>query len=80
MDPADLQRENRLVLFGERVRVLRRHAGLTQEDLAERSGLHRVTIGLIERAQREVGVTAVAPLADALNVDPGALFSTEVCA
>jgi transcriptional regulator with XRE-family HTH domain len=74
MEPEDDQTTQRLVDFGQRVRALRRAAGLTQEALAEASGLHRVTIGLIERAQREVGVTAVLPLALGLKVSPGALF------
>jgi transcriptional regulator with XRE-family HTH domain len=64
----------RLVQFGRRVRELREARGLTQEALAHRAGLHRAVVGFIERAEREVGVTTVWPLADALEVDPGEFF------
>ena len=77
MEEATAEREQRLVDFGNRVRLLRRRSGLSQEQLAHEAGLHRVTVGLIERAQREVGVTTVIPLATALGVDPGALFSVD---
>jgi transcriptional regulator with XRE-family HTH domain len=74
MDQGAQGRQAHLEQFGHRVRLLRRRAGLSQEQLAHEAGLHRVTIGLIERAQREVGITAVLPLAKALRVFPGALF------
>lgn len=48
----DIQRQ-----VGERVRHLRRLRGLTQEELAEASGLNRAHLGEIERG--EVDVTIV---------------------
>src|SRR3954471_12364598 len=38
--------------FGERVRILREAAGLTQEELAERAGLTADGIGALERGTR----------------------------
>ena len=35
-----------------RLRVARHRTGLTQRELAERAGLTRVTVGLLERGQR----------------------------
>jgi len=38
--------------FGERLRLLRQAAGLTQEELAERSGLTPAAVGMLERGER----------------------------
>lgn len=64
-----------LLAFGARVRALRQKAGLTQEQLAHAAGLHRAEVGFIERAEREPGITIVLPLATALGVNPGELFT-----
>lgn len=61
--------------FGQRVRELRQAAGLSQEELAERSGLHRTYIGGIERGERNVGVLNLLQLARALQVRPGELLA-----
>jgi transcriptional regulator with XRE-family HTH domain len=60
--------------FGQRVRELRIAAGLSQEELAERAGLHRTYIGGIERGERNVGVLNLLQLARALKVRPGELL------
>lgn len=54
--------------FGERVRELRLRRGLTQEDLAFKSGLHRTYIGMIERAEKNVTILNLQKLANALDV------------
>lgn len=46
---------------------------MTQEQLAEASGLHRAEIGFIERAEREAGVSKVWMLAKGLRVSPDEL-------
>ena len=61
--------------FGQRVRELRQAAGLSQEELAERCGLHRTYIGGIERGERNVGVLNLLQLARALKVRPGELLA-----
>jgi transcriptional regulator with XRE-family HTH domain len=63
--------------FGERVRVLRAAAGLSQEQLAERSGLHRTYVSSLERGQRNVGLENILRLATALGVAPSAFFPDE---
>lgn len=61
-------------LFGSRVRLLRKQAGLSQEGLAEAAGLHRTYVSGIERGQRNVGLDNVVRLARALRVEPRSLF------
>jgi transcriptional regulator with XRE-family HTH domain len=54
---------------------LRREAGLTQEELAEKSGVSRGVISRIERTSIEtVLVKNLVLLAKALSVEPWALF------
>jgi transcriptional regulator with XRE-family HTH domain len=60
--------------FGARVRALRQLAGMSQEELAERAGLHRTYVGGIERGERNVGVLNILQLAHALKVPPNELF------
>lgn len=64
-----------LKCFGQRVRELRQAAGFSQEELAERCGLHRTYIGGIERGERNVGVLNLLQIARALRVRPGELFA-----
>ena len=64
----------RLQRFGRRVRQLRRDRDLSQEQLAHAAGLHRAEVGFIERAEREIGITKIWRLADALGVEPRELF------
>lgn len=67
-------KDPRLVRFGSNVHRLRVAAGLSQMALADRADLDRSLIGFIERAEREIGITKVWSLAQALDVPPGDLF------
>jgi transcriptional regulator with XRE-family HTH domain len=60
--------------FGRRVRELRLDNELTQEQLAERSGLTTVQISRIERGVREVRLTTILRLLVAFDVKPDKLL------
>jgi transcriptional regulator with XRE-family HTH domain len=66
--------ETLLQLLGETVRARRTLLGLSQAELARRTGLHPTYIGGIERGERNVGVLNLTRLAHALNVPPSSLL------
>ena len=61
-------------IFAANVRRLRKEAHLSQEKLAELAGLHRTYIGGIEQKRVNVSLKNVEKIANALAVDPVALF------
>ena len=63
--------------FGDRIRELRHTAGLSQEALAEASGLHRTYISSVERGQRNVGLDNIHVLAEALGVPASKLLEED---
>lgn len=60
-------KSNVLVKFGEKVREKRAILRLSQEELAERAGVHRTYIGMIERAEKNITLENVEKLAKALK-------------
>ena len=62
-------------LFASNLKLLRKKAGLSQEELASLSGLHRTYVGSVERGKRNISLKNVERLAQALNVDPAQLLS-----
>lgn len=60
--------------FGMNLTALRHSRGLTQEQLAEMSGLHRTYISGVERGERNPTVLTIIALAKALEVEPGIFF------
>lgn len=63
--------------FGERVRELRLKRGLSQEELAELSGLHRTYISSLELGKRNVSLLNIFVLAKALGITPDKLLKSE---
>ena len=63
-----------LLNFGQVVRVYRKAAGLSQEELADRAAIHRTYIGGIERGERNPTLLMIHRLAKALSVDPSKLL------
>jgi transcriptional regulator with XRE-family HTH domain len=57
------------------LRQLRDERGYSQEELAERAGLHRNYVGGIERGERNVALENIVKLAKALSVSPQDLFA-----
>jgi transcriptional regulator with XRE-family HTH domain len=72
--PGEVEHGSVAVRFGENLRRCRGAAGLTQEDVAYLTSLHRTEIGLLERGQRRARIDTVVRLAAALSVSPGELF------
>lgn len=60
--------------FGKRVREFRSKLQISQEELADRSNLHRTYIGGIERGERNITLLNLFELAKALDVTPQALL------
>lgn len=59
---------NRLAkTIGQRIRALREEQGLSQEQLAAKSGVHRTYVGMVERAEKNISVTSLAKFSKALG-------------
>lgn len=63
-----------LSAFGAAVRQYRAHLGISQEELAERSTLHRTYLSGVERGERNLGLVNVYRIAAALKVPAAELF------
>ena len=62
------------ILFGQRLKKLRKDRGWSQEQLALECDLDRTYIGGIEQGRRNVGLVNICKLAEALNVTLGKLL------
>jgi transcriptional regulator with XRE-family HTH domain len=62
--------------FGQRLREVRKAAGMTQHGLAEQIGLGRTSIANIERGTQAVALDQWLRLADVLEVRPMDLLPT----
>jgi len=62
------------------IRELRKGAGLTQDELAERIGCAQSEVSRMERGQRSLTVDRLLRLAQALNVEPASLLGTRQAA
>jgi transcriptional regulator with XRE-family HTH domain len=63
--------------FGVRIRNLRKKQRLSQEELADKAGLHPTYVGGVERGERNPSFESILKIADALEVSPGQLFRFE---
>jgi transcriptional regulator with XRE-family HTH domain len=64
-------------ILSQNLRRLRKLAGLSQEALAEKAGMHRTYVGSVERGERNVSLDQIAKLARALGVSPSQLLENE---
>jgi len=60
--------------FGDRLRLLRRDRGLSQEELAHLAGVHRTYAGGVERGEYNISLTNIHEFAKALGVEVKDLF------
>lgn len=56
-------------VFGRNVKIYRKQLGLSQEEFAEKCGLHRTYISAIECYRRSIALENIQRIADALGVD-----------
>ncbi|EPX94552.1 MULTISPECIES: helix-turn-helix domain-containing protein [Ralstonia] len=63
-----------VAIFADNVRRTRLMIGLSQEELAERAGVHRTYIGMLERAEKNVTIYNIERVAVALGVEPAVLL------
>ncbi|WP_343548007.1 helix-turn-helix transcriptional regulator [Ralstonia sp.] len=63
-----------VTIFADNVRRERLALGLSQEELAERAGIHRTYVGMLERAEKNVTIYNIERIAFALKVEPSALL------
>lgn len=63
-----------LISFGNKVRTFRKEKGISQEELAFRSDLHRTYIGMIERAEKNITLKNIEKIANGLEISILDLF------
>ncbi len=69
VDPERIKKE-----FGKHLKSLRENEGWTQEELADRAGMHFTYIGQIERGVRNPSLVNLYKLAKALGIKGGLLL------
>ena len=65
---------NYRAILGESIRKVRINKGVSQEKLAELSGLHRTYVGAVERGERNISIDNIEKLCNALGVHVKELF------
>ena len=66
-----------MITFGDNILLWRLHRSLSQERLAALSDLPRPNLSDIEKGKRDVTLSTIRSLANALNVSPGTLVNAE---
>ncbi|AMP75720.1 helix-turn-helix domain-containing protein [Ralstonia solanacearum] len=63
-----------VTIFADNVRRRRLALGLSQEELAEKAGVHRTYVGMLERSEKNVTIYNIERIAIALQVEPSVLL------
>lgn len=66
-----------VAVFAVNVRRRRLALGLSQEELAERAGVHRTYVGMLERSEKNVTIYNIERIAMALDVEPARLLQEQ---
>jgi len=61
--------DERMIAFGKRVREVRKSKGISQEELAEISGIDRSYMGNIERGEKNITLKKAYEICDALDIE-----------
>jgi transcriptional regulator with XRE-family HTH domain len=65
-------------IVARNLRQIRHAKGLSQEELADRAGINRNYVGMLERSEHAATVDMLEQLALALDVDPAVMFSRKI--
>lgn len=68
------EREDIRIRFGNLLRAKRQEIGISQEELAFRSGLHRTYVGSVERGERNLSLENIFVFARTLECHPRELI------
>lgn len=68
------EREAIRIAFGKRLRAQTNSLGISQEELAFRSGLHRTYVGSVERGERNLSLENIFIFAKTLKCHPHELI------
>jgi len=63
-------------LFGDAIKRTRKDLRMSQEDLADRAGLHRTYVSEVERGKRNVSIENIQKLAEGLDLSISNLFAS----
>ena len=72
--PVKPQQSQLVSAFAINVKKHRLELGLSQEELAERAGVHRTYVGMLERGEKNVTIYNIERIALALGVAPNRLL------
>jgi len=71
--------DTNLKLLGENIKKARTLLGISQEELAFRSMLHRTYISSVERGERNISFLNLIKIAKALEISPSELIEGITC-
>ena len=63
--------------MADRIQYLRKTKGMSQEEFAEKCGLHRTYISAVECHRRSISLENIQRIADALGIETYKLFVEE---
>ena len=72
--PIDAHECSLVAIFAANVRRRRLELALSQEELAERAGVHRTYVGMLERSEKNVTIYNIERIARALELNPEMLL------
>jgi len=58
-----------LITLGKRIKENRLKRNLSQEDLAAKANMHRTYIGMVERGEKNITISNLKKISDALEID-----------
>ncbi|MCF7545495.1 helix-turn-helix domain-containing protein [Pseudomonas petrae] len=67
-----------VAVFAANIRRRRLELKLSQEELAERAGVHRTYVGMLERSEKNCTIYNIWRLASALDIEPSKLLIAQV--